>query len=307
MAITTDKVIIDENKRLLSLDSIHGIEPSDALELALIRSNFSEYYKIDYQTKAIIYTRFNDMPYEIYHDGVKDIISAALDSLRPSVFFETLFELGILQHLLPNVYQLTTLKEGSKHHLEASVFEHTLMMMRLFETNYRQTYHGCQNEIIMAILLHDIAKPYCYRLYGSSAGHDSKELIVQHLDDYLRPFATPMVMFLVINHIRVYRTHEMSSRKIASFLEQFTSPHQLDQLITLALCDAYGRFNSGVENDIEDALLYSALFAIQSFNPDELISAYESQHGVLPEGEALYTILHQENIKIVDNLISTLR
>ena len=61
MAFTTYKVIINDEKKLLSLDHKHGIDPEDALRLALTRANFNEYYKIEYQTKAIIYTRFPEL------------------------------------------------------------------------------------------------------------------------------------------------------------------------------------------------------------------------------------------------------
>ena len=65
-------------------------------------------------------------PNRIYQETI-----TALSYKHSYLFFETLFELGVLEEIFPSIYAFTTLKEGSLYHLESSVFVHTMEVLKL--------------------------------------------------------------------------------------------------------------------------------------------------------------------------------
>lgn len=294
----------DLSKKILRHTSEAFVEdPIRVLRLARFRARLcadGSYWKIDYGTKALVYSMRDELMF-LQRDRVWKEVQKALSTTKFYVFLETLFELGVLDIIFPHIYQLTTLKEGSKHHMEASLFDHTIRMLKLYEDTYAIEY---QTHVMkLSILYHDIAKPYCYRTLGSSAGHDSVDLISEFIDMYLPVKLYQQVLFNTKNHVLVYRTYEMSAKRIATFLEQFKSVEQLLTLLQLASFDSRGRINIGVEKDIEHNMLLRALTNILAYSPVEWISSKDSR----PSGEAIKNHIHKVNIAFVNEAIDCCR
>jgi tRNA nucleotidyltransferase (CCA-adding enzyme) len=174
-------------------------------------------------------------------------------------------------------------------------------MLKLYEDIYAAEY---QTSVMkLSILYHDIAKPHCYRTFGSSAGHDAVELIDQFVDIYMPVKLYNQVLFYTSNHVLAYCTYEMKPARIATFLEQFKSVEQLLTLLQLASFDSRGRINRGVEKDIEHNMLLRALTNILAYSPVEWISSKDSR----PGGEAIKNHIHQVNIGFVNEAISCCR
>jgi hypothetical protein len=147
------------------------------------------------------------------------------------VFFEVLHELNVLQKLMPNLHNLVLLKEGTEHHMEASVFEHTMMMLDLVKDDNLTVKY--------AVLFHDIGKPHTYKTTGSGKGHDDYDLIKSLIDLPIQNQED--ILELCSNHVNIYKLHTFSTRKATRWLQSISSYQQLVNLTVLAEADDIGR------------------------------------------------------------------
>ena len=275
---STNIIGINTDKNLSLIENIlENISILDIINLVCERASYDHYVKIDYRTKALCFNLIKNLFKNCnLHLIGEDLATKLFSVKRPSVMLESLFELNILECLFPNIYNLTKFKEGSKHHQEASVFEHVLTMLRLFEQS-QDLYLGSRIDMIMSIVLHDIAKPYCYFTNGSSKSHDDIELIRIHSDSLLDHLFTNNVEFIVSNHVKIYSTHSMSVEDIVLFLEQFHCMSQLEELLNFAELDNLGRINLEPNKHIEESLLISSLWNM--LHPDfSILCNYNSIH-----------------------------
>jgi tRNA nucleotidyltransferase (CCA-adding enzyme) len=185
----------DLTKKVLRHTSNAFVEdPLRVLRLARFRAKFGYDWKIHPSTKVLVYTMRDELVY-LEANRVWKEVEKVLTGNNSHIFFESLFELGVLEQIFPNVYQLTTLKEGSIYHLEESVFVHTMMILKELE-----------NESILlklTALYHDIAKPYCYRHYGNAAGHEKIELVEPLIDMKIPKKLEQSMLILIKNHIKI--------------------------------------------------------------------------------------------------------
>jgi tRNA nucleotidyltransferase (CCA-adding enzyme) len=291
MAMTLDGTIIDpyngqvdiKNKVLRHTSEAFKEDPLRVLRLARFRANLGYEWKIAYATKATMSKTWSQLS-SLQPDRVWKEIEKVKD-LR--IFFETLFELNVLNQVFPYIYELTTCKEGNKHHLEPSVFVHTMLMLDILKD---QPMH-----IRMSALYHDIAKPYTYRTYGCSKNHDDPLLIDLRRDIIIPTNMYKQVLFLCKNHTKVYKTYEMSDKTLATWLEQFKSIQQLEDLLILSYADNEGRVTMTETKQIEDNLLLDTLKAILEYSPLEWIRSRENT----PNGNTIKQHIHNTNIKFV--------
>ena len=73
--------------------------------------------------------------------------------------------------------------ENNKHHQESNVFIHTMLVLNYANEHYNDT------EINLACLLHDIAKPKCYKENGNGYNHDT--LGVKMIEDWCSKWKIP--------------------------------------------------------------------------------------------------------------------
>lgn len=277
-------------KKLRHVSEAFAEDPVRVLRLARLRAKLGYEWQIAYETKALSYKMY-DILTHLQPDRVYKEVEKAMLLPNTSIFFETLFELGVLEAIFPHIYQLTTLKEGNPHHMEPSVFEHTMMMLRLAAHN--------TPTMKAAIIYHDIVKPYMYRRHGSGRGHDSGKLAAERMDIQLPANMKKKVLFLVDNHVRVYKTHEMTPKKIASFLEKFGRDHQLLKAsIQLAHYDDQGRTTLTEQKTIQGKELRAAHLCILDYSPAKWINSQPTR----PSGDSIKQHIHNYNIKVVKEI-----
>ena len=73
--------------------------------------------------------------------------------------------------------------ENNDYHQEDNVFIHTLMVLKHANENWNDS------EINFSCLLHDIAKPKCYKEYGKGHGHD--QVGVSMIEDFCKKWKVP--------------------------------------------------------------------------------------------------------------------
>lgn len=305
--------IKDLQKRILRHTSEAFCEdPLRVLRIARFRARFGKLWRIHPSTKVLIYKMREELrflePNRVYQE-----VESAFQAPNASLFFETLFELGVLDCIFPNLYMLTTLKEGNLYHQEASVFVHTMEALRiaesLLEANERDStkmppYDKKQKLILkFAALFHDIAKPYCYRNFGNSSGHDKLEYVLSALDIALpKSIQTPMLK-LIENHIKIYKLHEMHSSKVVDFFDSFGGEEALLCLqIALLIADKKGCIRDSSQS-ADSATFLNPSFKQHLLHTFRALNAYSPKSWIQsqatpPKGEAIKAHILREKIKI---------
>lgn len=279
-----------QNKILRHTSKAFVEDPVRVLRIARFMTRLGTKWRIAPETKVLIYSMGESLM-SLQPDRVWKEVEKVLNLPNSHIFFETLFELGVLGRIFPHIYELTRLKEGSIYHRESSVFEHTMQMLKIASND--------PIEIKLAILYHDIAKPHTYRTYGNGSGHDNVDLIEERIDITKLPSTLRKdMLFLAKQHIKVYTTDVMKSTKLASFLEEFSSMEQLHHLLLLANADDVGRINEGKQKAIESELLILALTRILSYSPKDWLASQPTR----PSGEVIKQHVHKYNISVIDSL-----
>lgn len=278
----------DLNKKVLRHTSEVFIEdPIRVLRLARFRAKLGYDWKIHPSTKVLVYKMREELQ-SLQADRVYKELEKVFVLHTTEIFFETLFELGVLDVIFPSIYELTTLKEGTTYHEESSVFEHTMMVLRnlAYETPLLK----------LTALYHDIAKPYCYRKYGNSAGHEKVELVRQFLDVKVPTKLKNKMFFLIKFHIKIYLLDEMKATKIAIFFEEFKKDRELFiNLIEFANADNLGRITNEKKVSLDKEKLLALFDDISSYSPTKWLENQEDKIN----GDKIKQHIHQKNIEFV--------
>ncbi|TLD81239.1 HD domain-containing protein [Helicobacter sp. MIT 11-5569] len=290
-----------ENKILRHISDAFCEDPLRVLRIARFRARFGIEWKIHPSTKILIYT----MREELHHlekNRVYQEVKMVLLDKDSYLFFETLFELGVLDVIFPHIYALTTLKEGNLHHLESSVFAHTMEVLKLVESQIVPLNFSKNARLILkfAALYHDIAKPYCYRTFGNSSGHDDINLVLPLLDISLPNSIKKPMLILIQNHIKIYLLATMRASKCVAFFESFKRDSLLLSLqILLLFADRNGRTSlkpQHLDSNFKSTLLQT-FDALNAYSPKEWIAQNK------PSKNAIKIHVLREKIKIIKQFL----
>ena len=276
-----------KNKVLKHTSDAFCEDPIRVLRIARFRARFGHEWNIHPSTKVLIYQMRYELQY-LQKDRVYKEIEKVLTSKNSYIFFETLFELGVLDMIFPSLYNLTTLKEGTKFHKEGSVFIHTMMVLKELD-----------NEGILlklTALYHDIAKPECYKRYGNGSHHEDIKLVEPLLDITIPAKVKNKMLFLIANHIKIALLADMRSAKLATFFESFKKDREL--LITLLKfkdADNKGRISDVAKQNSDYSMILKTFDAIATYSPKEWIDSQEKEI----KTDAIVQHIHKQNIEYV--------
>lgn len=301
MAMLEDGTIIDpyggqddlKNGVLRHTSEAFVEDPVRVLRLARFRAKLP-HFRIHPSTKVLVYSMRNELT-SLQPDRVYKEIEKVLKQNNSRVFFETLLELNVLDVLFPNVYALVTCKEGTKHHREASVFEHTMMCLdELEKQEVIDVTHvvSCK----LALLYHDIAKPSCIKEVGNSAGHDSLELISTKYDIQIPTGTKAFVNLFTSQHIRAWRLHEMTPQKVLKFYKLFQGHKKvLSDFIAVCNADSLGR-TTDYKRDVLNVNNFLELQQrLKDFTPKYWILSFDER----PSNQRIKDYVHKQELNIV--------
>jgi poly(A) polymerase len=146
--------------------------------------------------------------------------------------FELLDASGLLQVLLPEVEALKGVWQSPDYHPEGDVFTHTMLLLDHLSAPSESLAYGC--------LLHDIAKPLCFRREGERVtfyGHTDKGAeMAEHILKRLKRSRAlrERVSYLVRYHLRLVQAPNMR----LSTLKRFLREEGIEELLELARIDA---------------------------------------------------------------------
>ena len=298
MALLHDGTIFDpfngqediEKKLLRHTSDAFAEDPIRVLRIARFKAKYPG-FKIHKTTKALIYT-MRDKLHSLDQQRVWKEVEKALKLPDSDIFFNALFELNVLDIIFPELHDMTTCKEGNQYHMEASVFEHTMMMLRLAKDKSILTK--------LSILYHDIVKPHLHKTIGCGNGHDNVELIAERISSCIPTKLVPKILMITKNHIKIYKLNEMTTKKQAKFFEQFKRDQlTFKTLLELGEADANGTIISRfVKPDrrsrLDPVLLLKVFSLISTYSPKEWIDNQKTK----PSGITIQNHIHHHNINI---------
>ncbi|HMA80492.1 MAG TPA: CCA tRNA nucleotidyltransferase [Candidatus Binatia bacterium] len=146
--------------------------------------------------------------------------------------FELLDESKLLKVLLPEIDALKGIWQSPDYHPEGDVFTHTLLLLSHLDGPSETLAYGC--------LLHDVAKPVCFRRDGERVtfyGHTEQgaamaETVLKRLKRGRAVWER--VSYLVRNHLRHVQAPEMR----LSTLKRYLREEGIGELLELARIDA---------------------------------------------------------------------
>jgi poly(A) polymerase len=153
--------------------------------------------------------------------------------------FELLYELGLLEHILPEVVRMRGMAQPPQYHPEGDVWTHTMLLLEKLPA-------GSSATLAWGALLHDIGKPATYQPPNPTIPGDRIRFnghvevgvrIAQEILARLR-FSndeTEQIVALVKNHMRFGDIREMRAATVRRFLrlphfDEHLALHRLDVL-----------------------------------------------------------------------------
>lgn len=157
---------------------------------------------------------------------------------------------GVIRVLIPELLHLKNCLQGPRHHAEGDVWTHTrLALEMLFSPRFRNQFPRTKSdlELIIAILFHDLGKPYTARLLpGDRLSFYGHELVgarlAQDICDRLRfssyngAVDSERIHWLIHRHLVIL--HISPSRLSPAKVEEcFLAPDRGEKLLQLILAD----------------------------------------------------------------------
>ncbi|WP_345969363.1 polynucleotide adenylyltransferase [Sulfurimonas sp. HSL1-6] len=278
----------DTEKRILRHTSEAFADvPMNVLRLARLRATFGTGWNIHATTRVVVY-RMHGALTQLQPEAVWAEVQKVLALPETHLFFETLFELGVLDAVFPSLFALTTFKEGTKYHREASLFAHVMMVLR--ELKHETPL------LKLTALYHDIAKPYCFRTYGNGTHHGDPDKIAPRIDMAIPEQMKAQILFLSEMHTKLPKLPQMSIYHITDFFERFKSDETLlEALIRFKRADDQGRFTDVPRPAIWDRAILKTFDAITAYTPEKWIAAQAEK----PDDKAIALHMHLHNVEVV--------
>ncbi len=248
----TQTVILDDKLKVYIIDLFGGIkdlkikiiravgEPEvrfkeDALRmLRAIRLAVLLGFEIEDKTKRAISKLAFSIKF-IANERIKDELTKILKSNNPALGFQLLFELNLLNYIIPELLQGKGVKQN--HHHIYEVLEHNLLSLKHCPSN--------DWRVRLAALFHDIAKPKVKKdINGQSTFYNHEYVGAKMVDKIMtrlrfRAEDKEKVVNLVRNHMFYYNVGEVTAASVRRLINK-VGKENLKDLIDLRVADRLG-------------------------------------------------------------------
>ncbi len=160
-------------------------------------------------------------------ERIRDEINKILIGNNPDKAFLSMYKLGILDIILPEISAMLGVQQPKEYHPEGDVFTHTMLMLK------NMTWKSL--ELAWAILLHDVAKPptFAFNEKGKECFycHDAvgEKISIKIMERFKHPNKlVERVSFAVKNHMRFANVVEMKKAKCERLIAADTFPLELE-------------------------------------------------------------------------------
>ena len=190
-----------------------------------------------------------------------ELEKAMLKAHKPSVFFETLRQMGQLSFWFPELEQTIGVGQNPRHHVEGDVWTHTMRVVDEAAA-FRERVNNPLGFMLSAVA-HDLGKPLCTRMVdGELRSYDHEKLGLPLVEAFMGRLTTQKdliryVMNLAELHMKPNMlAHDNASVKATN--RMFDAAVDPEGLICLALSDALGK-TPPMEGDHNEAFLLRRL------------------------------------------------
>jgi poly(A) polymerase len=161
-------------------------------------------------------------------ERIRDEFSKILTSPRRRTGVEHLVETDLIRHFMPELLPTIGCEQPPEWHPEGDVFTHTMIMLDMLAPD-------APNELCLAVLLHDIAKPPCQTVDDTGRirfnGHDA--MGAQMAETILRRLRYPNqviadVVAMVARHMQFMNVQKMRVAKLKRFMAEPTFDRELE-------------------------------------------------------------------------------
>ena len=237
-----------EKKLVKHIDDKTFIEDSLRVYRAVgFASRFN--FKIEENTKELCKQIISSdaleyLPKERIFEELKKLF---LKSIKPSVGFELIYELGILKYF-PELKALIGCIQDKEYHPEGDVWIHTMMCLdelariikeKNIEDEYKKMY------LFYGILCHDLGKPYCTQeINGKITSYKHESLGIEPTISFLSKLTNEkrfidIVCTLVKNHLAPFQLYLAESSLKA--IKRLSLKVNIEDLCLVCLADCLGR------------------------------------------------------------------
>lgn len=230
-------------------------------------------------------------------ERIRDELNKIIMSESPGQAFEELFELGILQHLIPELCRLKGLAQPLQYHKEGDVWDHSVRALNAL-TNEEADPDPLPGAPSLALkwatFLHDIGKYETFSVdnerirydHHAEVGGQTSEKILRRLNFSKKEI--DRITWLISHHMMVENvlTMEDGRRRHWFLLPGFA------ELLEVYRADALGTIPSRLDNFHEIKKLYKHEIAELKLLPKQLINGEQIMEILnLPPGEKVGAIL----------------
>ncbi|HTL51706.1 MAG TPA: CCA tRNA nucleotidyltransferase, partial [Planctomycetota bacterium] len=204
-------------------------------------------FKVDPATESAV-VKLAPTIKRIAYERIRDELTKILTGPRPQVGLRRLQELGLLEHILPEVARMMGVEQPPQYHPEGDVWVHTLL---LFEIMDRTTPPDQRTEaLVYGVLFHDVGKPLTFEQgpdrirfpRHESVGADLAKELCERLR--MSNDRIDAVVELVADHMKFKELDRMRESTLKRFLVRPTIDthlelHRLDCLASHGSLDMY--------------------------------------------------------------------
>lgn len=168
-------------------------------------------------------------------------LDKALLSDKPSIAFNYLFEMGIIEKIFPELFAMKGSEQNPEFHPEGDVWNHVMLVI----DNGAKVKNKSNNPryFMYACLLHDLAKPETLELIDgkyTNHGHDKEGAITTV--DFLKKWTNETklhnyVSTMTLYHMKAHKFKEMRPYKVSIIMTKV----DMNDLLLLNLADSSGR------------------------------------------------------------------
>lgn len=167
----------------------------------------------------------------------------AMSTNKPSVYFNVLFELGILQHYFPYVHALHGVPQPEQHHPEVDTYVHVMMT-----ADKAAELSNGNPLVVYAALVHDLGKGITPRdELPHHRGHEEAGVsLVQKMSNALKVPALYKKAGVLSSryHLDIHRAMELNHKTLVDKLEAlgtYRDPYLLQVVLMAGEADSKGR------------------------------------------------------------------
>lgn len=217
---------------------------------------------------------------KISNERIADELNKIMMSNFAGQAFEELFDLGLLQYIIPELCLLKGLAQPTQYHTEGDVWEHSIRALNAL-TDEDSDGNPLPEHLSLALrwatLLHDVGKYQTFQIDAERIRYNQHaEVGAEIARKILRKLKFPLkvvtrVSWLILHHMMVFNIPEMND---SSRRRWFLKP-EFEELLELSRADAMGTIPVNLDSYNLVKKLFHHEIAVLKLLPKTLITGKE--------------------------------